>query len=101
VTARKVRFTKIAASQADRLNNWWHENRDETHLFNLELEEAITFVSGFPSSGTRYGQARLKNVFRVFLERVGCHLYYTFDDEEVIVRSIWGARRRRGPRIEK
>jgi hypothetical protein len=36
---------------------------------------------------------------RVFLERVGVHLYFTFDDESVIVRGVWGARRRRGPRL--
>lgn len=27
------------------------------------------------------------------------HLYYTFSDDEVIVRALWGARRERGPQL--
>jgi hypothetical protein len=34
---------------------------------------------------------------RVYLGKVACHIYYTFDDEEVIVRAVWGARRGRDP----
>jgi hypothetical protein len=33
------------------------------------------------------------------LQKLGCHLYYTFDDDEVIVRALWGARREHGPEI--
>jgi hypothetical protein len=36
---------------------------------------------------------------RIFLERLGVHVYFTFDDKMVIVRAVWGARRRRGPRL--
>src|SRR5437868_5557259 len=25
-----------------------------------------------------------------YLPKVGCHLYYTFDENEVIVRALWG-----------
>ena len=38
---------------------------------------------------------------RVFVERIGIHVYFTFDDEAVTVRAAWGARRRRGPRSAK
>ncbi|MBI3403638.1 MAG: hypothetical protein HY048_19670 [Acidobacteria bacterium] len=30
---------------------------------------------------------------------VACHLYYTFDEQHVIVRALWGARRLHGPRL--
>ena len=36
---------------------------------------------------------------RVFVERIGIHVYFTFDDDTVIVQAVWGARRRRGPRL--
>jgi hypothetical protein len=35
----------------------------------------------------------------VYLRRTALHLYYTFDDDEVIVRALWGAHRGRGPQI--
>jgi hypothetical protein len=36
---------------------------------------------------------------RLYLQRISCHLYYTHDDREVIVRALWGARRERGPAL--
>jgi hypothetical protein len=33
----------------------------------------------------------------IYLRKLACHLYYTFDDHEVIVRALWGARRERDP----
>ena len=36
---------------------------------------------------------------RIFLERVAVHVYFRFDGDRVIVRAVWGARRRRGPRL--
>src|SRR3954447_11700347 len=33
------------------------------------------------------------------LRRIHAHLYYTFDEDEVMIRALWGARRERGPRI--
>lgn len=52
-----------------------------------------------PGAGTSYPQADVPGIRRVYLEKVACHIYYTFDDNEVIVRAFWGARRRRGPGI--
>jgi hypothetical protein len=37
----------------------------------------------------------------VYLERLAAHVYYTFTDEQVIVRALWSARRRRGPHFKK
>lgn len=36
-------------------------------------------------------------VRRVYLRKTARHLYYTFDDDEVIIRALWGARRKHGP----
>jgi hypothetical protein len=34
---------------------------------------------------------------RLYIRKLGCHLYYTFDEDDVIIRALWGARRKRGP----
>ena len=41
--------------------------------------------------------ARVQGIRRIYLPKVAYHLYYTFDDDEVLVRALWGARRGRGP----
>jgi hypothetical protein len=33
------------------------------------------------------------------LRRVALHLYCTFNDDIVLVRALWGARRERGPQL--
>jgi hypothetical protein len=32
--------------------------------------------------------------------RIHTEVYYTFDEQEVIIRAFWGARRGRGPIVE-
>ena len=49
----------------------------------------------------RFTATALPGVRRLYLQKVGVHLYYTFDDDDVIVRALWGARRRRGPRLKR
>jgi hypothetical protein len=74
-------------------------NRDHADVFAEELEQAITIVGMLPGAGTAYAQSPVPGVRRVYLRRVAAHLYYTFDDDEVIVRAVWGARREHGPRL--
>ena len=50
-----------------------------------------------PGIGAPYELSPLPGVRRLYLDKVACHLYYTSDDEQVIIRSMWGATRGRGP----
>ena len=68
-------------------------------MFVTEFEEALRILAWLPGAGTLYPQAGIAGVRRIYVRKVACHLYYTFDEEEVIVRAFWGARRRRGPRL--
>ena len=68
-------------------------------MFAEELEQALKIVAALPAAGTPYTRSPVQGVRRVYLRRVGAHLYYTFDDDEVIIRAFWGARRERGPRL--
>jgi plasmid stabilization system protein ParE len=76
------------------------ENRLHGEVFATELEEALRVLSLLPGAGTPYTAAGIPGVRRLYLRRVTSHLYYTFDEHEVIVRAVWGARLRRGPTIK-
>ena len=96
---RKVRFTKTARRHVRREKEWWFENRIHADVFVSEFEEALRILAWLPGAGTPYTQAGVAGLRRIYVPKVVCHLYYTFDEREVIVRAFWGARRRRGPRL--
>lgn len=54
-----------------------------------------------PSAGHLYDRAGIPQLRRIYVPKVACHLYYTFDDSTVVVRAFWGARRERGPRLRR
>ena len=97
---RSVRFTATAQRHVKREKTWWLENRPSTDVFATEVEEALRILAIFPGVGTLYKEAGVSGLRRLYLRKIDCHLYYTFDEREVIVRALWGARRRRGPRIK-
>ena len=99
MTERRVRFTVTASRHVDRERAWWIENRDYREIFTTELEAATKVLAVLPGAGTQYPQARVLGLRRLYVEKLGCHLYYTFDDDHVIVRAFWGARRDRGPSL--
>ena len=96
---RRVRFTATARQHIDREREWWLENRDYQDLFATELEAAVQVLAILPGAGTPYTQAEIQGLRRLYVRKLTCHLYYTFDDIEVIVRAFWGARRERGPHM--
>jgi hypothetical protein len=76
------------------------ENRNHVEVFATELEAALRVLALLPGAGTIYARPGVARVRRIYIPKVACHIYYTFDEHEVIVRAFWGARRRQGPRIE-
>ena len=100
MTERRVRFTKTASRHVQHEHTWWLANRDYKELFSLELQEAIKLLGVLPGAGTPYTRASVPGLRRIYVRAVGCHLYYTFDETEVIVRAFWPARRERGPRLQ-
>ena len=69
-------------------------------MFLTELEAAIHILTILPGAGTPYTLSPIPNVRRLYVGKIACHLYYTFDDSEVIVRALWSARRERGPTLD-
>jgi plasmid stabilization system protein ParE len=98
---RRVRFTFTAQQHVAREKAWWLEHRDHTEVFAEELEQALKVVATLPGAGTVYARSPVPGVRRVFLRRVALHLYYTFDDDEVVIRALWGARREHGPQLDR
>ncbi len=96
---RRVRFTATAQAHIRREKAWWIENRVHTEILEAEVEEALRVLAFLPGAGTAYSPAGVAGLRRLYLPKIACHLYYTFDDREVIVRAVWGARRRGGPRL--
>lgn len=96
---RRVRFTATAQRHVRREKGWWIENRIHQDVFVTEFEEALRVLAILPGAGTAYPQAGIPGLRRLYLQKVACHLYYTFDEADVIVRALWGARRQRGPRL--
>jgi plasmid stabilization system protein ParE len=99
VIRRAVRFTATAQQHVAREHAWWVQNREHAGLFAEELEAALRVLALLPGAGTNYPDAGVPGLRRLYLRKLTCHLYYTFDDESVIVRALWGARRERGPSL--
>lgn len=97
--ARRVRFTETARRHVLAERDWWIEHRDYPDVFADELRDALHALTWLPGSGNPYSNAGIAGLRRLYVPKVACHLYYTFDDSHVIVRAFWGARRRRGPRF--
>ena len=96
---RRVRFTATAQGHVRREKAWWIENRIHQDLFVAEFEEALRILALLPGAGTAYPHGGIVGLRRLYVQKVACHLYYTFDERDVIVRALWGAHRQRGPRF--
>ena len=99
MTPRRVVFTVTAQRHVHHEKQWWLSNRTHTEIFASELEHALKVVATLPGAGTDYPEAGVHGLRRVFLRKTACHVYYTFDDHTVIVRAVWGARKKHGPNL--
>jgi hypothetical protein len=97
---RHVSFTLTAQKHVSLEKAWWLANRDHPEVFVDELEHALKIVAILPSAGAVYARSPVLGVRRVYLRRIALHLYYTFDEHQVIIRALWSARREHGPEIE-
>jgi plasmid stabilization system protein ParE len=97
VKRRQVLFTATARGHVLRERDWWVTNRESVDAFASDLDRALDLIATLPGVGSRY--PRIPGMRRILLERVAVHVYFTFDGDSVIVRAVWGARRRRGPRL--
>ncbi len=94
---RRVRFTATAREQVRLADWWWRENSLRPQIFHDDLGKALDLLSRLPGIGSVYPEGPVSGLRRLYLERLRSHVYYTFDDREVVVRSLWHASRGSGP----
>jgi plasmid stabilization system protein ParE len=97
----KILILEEAQHHFEVKDTWWRENRDEKDLFTDEFDQALRRIAEFPMNGQQYRMARGKLILRVLMNRTLCHVYYWYGPEvdTVEIHAIWGAARRRGPRL--
>jgi plasmid stabilization system protein ParE len=96
----KYRFTPEAESEAERAGDWWRENRpDAADSFDDELAATIEKIRRRPGIGTVYPASFPEEVRRVLMRQTKNHIYFTVHDGEVVILSIWGGPRARGPKL--
>ena len=66
-------------------------------LLHRDLSEAIDMLSRLPAIGAPYRASPISGIRRLYLTRITSHLYYTYDEREVIIRALWHARLGSGP----
>ena len=98
----KVRLTPRASRELERVSKRWRETRPAApNLVLDEFEAAKNHLSTMPHSGQLYGHRKGHTIRRWMLPKTQYGVYFAVDAERdlVIVHSIWGARRRRGPKL--
>jgi plasmid stabilization system protein ParE len=97
----RLRLTPRALLEAKRIKTWWQAHRRAApDLFEQELEAALGLLVTTPTLGTVYAEAELDvPVRRVLLKKTRNHVYFAVQAEEVVILSVWGAPRRRGPKL--
>jgi plasmid stabilization system protein ParE len=95
----RARLTPRALREAKRLKIWWVHNRDEKHLFDEELSQTIDMLVATPTLGTCYPSRTGVSIRRVLMKKTNNHVYFTVHEDELVVLSVWGAPRERGPKL--
>lgn len=101
----KVRLAPRALQRARHIKRWWQNNRPGAEaVFEHELERMtrkLATMSPQGPLGVVHEVRRGKTIRRVLLPRSQQHVYYSVDEasDTVVIRTIWGARRGRRPRL--
>ena len=95
-----VRFAPRALAEAKRRKTWWLKNRPAApELFELELGAMLSVLPTTPIMGKVYEADVGFPVRRVLLKKSATHVYFGVNGGELVVLSVWGAHRKRGPKL--
>jgi plasmid stabilization system protein ParE len=98
----KIRISGRARARIRDQDAWWRQNRSEApDLFKQELRIAFERILRAPKVRPVHATIEGAPVWRVRLPVTEQHVYFTIDDavDEVVIETVWGARRKRGPRL--
>src|SRR4051812_21785936 len=89
---RRVLTTPEADDDARSIDTWWMTNRPAApNLFVEELANAVALLAMEPGVGIRYASRAIPRLHRLLLRASRYHVYYTFNDDNVVIVAIWGA----------
>jgi plasmid stabilization system protein ParE len=97
----KFEISRRARRQIDRIHAWWTDSRAAARsLFLDELEKAEQLLLANPLLGIVH-TAHPSGEIRRLLMKTEHHLYYRYlaDRNEIVVLAVWGATRKRGPKL--
>jgi plasmid stabilization system protein ParE len=96
----EVEVTPRAAAQIERAAAWWAENRlAAPDAIRIDFQEAKSLLSRQPGIGAKSSTPRYPDLRRLFLSRVGYHIYYRVVPGKVVILAFWHARRGTGPNL--
>ena len=96
----KVELSRRAEREMARIARWWREHGSSPDVFLDELEQMIEHIETTSVLGVVYEAKARRTVHRRLMKKSACHVYLVRKSEDlVVVVSIWGARRRRGPKF--
>jgi plasmid stabilization system protein ParE len=98
----KARFSPRALRRMKVVATWWRQNRRAVPtLFDDELDAAIDRLKDRPDSGAVYQTIGGEIIRRTLLPKSAQYVYYAVDtvNEVIVIYTIWGARRGRGPKL--
>ena len=95
-----IKFTPRAESEAEAKTRWWRRNREVApDLFDDELAEALAAIRRDPTSGAIHPSKHPAIVRKRLMPRTKNHVYFAVYEGVILIVSIWGAPRRRGPNL--
>jgi plasmid stabilization system protein ParE len=95
-----VKYALRALKEIERCDRWWIAHRDATSLFEEELAATIGLIRSDPGLGRVYRVVGTMVQRRILMPKTAHHLYYRLEGPDLIlVLSVWGARRKRGPNL--
>jgi hypothetical protein len=96
----KVELSRRAQREMEGIATWWREHAFSPAVFLDELEKTIEHIEFTSVLGAVYDAKSRRTVHRRLMKKSACHVYLVRRSAElVVIVSIWGARRRRGPQL--
>ncbi len=97
----RVLLLEEARRQLEAEDEWWRANRDHPEVVLEDFVDVLRDLTKIPEAGPTYRRSGGKRIQRVLMKRARCHVYYFHDRENdtIEIHSIWGAHRRRRPRL--
>ena len=91
-----------ARGHAQRIDEWWRENRPKApDLFARELEAAFARIAATPMIVAVFLETKGRTIRRLLLPRTSHHVFFEVNEQHqnVHVLAVWHAARGRGPRL--